>query len=192
MTIFGSSWAISAAALLADSDPPSGTHAMSTAPMSPELLLGQQVADVAEVDRVHARRARRERDLLAALRAPRVVTVGPHAGEEDFLDLVLARAVEDERVIQAGWQERLAVARALALRPRQRRVVGVAEGDDVAGDAASGRPDDRLIRIRHDDRVLAAKAHARPPVPGQFHRPILTRPRSPRAYAVAARSARSP
>ena len=52
-----------------------------------------------------------ERDLLAALGAARVVAVGPDAGDEDFLDLVLARAVEDERVVQAGRQERLAVAR---------------------------------------------------------------------------------
>mgnify|MGYP000143151945 CR=1 FL=1 len=48
-----------------------------------------------------------------------------------------------------------AVARepALGLAARDRRVVGVAEGDDVAGDPSTGRPDHRLIGIGHDDRV---------------------------------------
>ncbi len=36
-TIFGSSWAISAAASAGESDPPSGTQAMSTEPMSPSF-----------------------------------------------------------------------------------------------------------------------------------------------------------
>ena len=113
-----------------------------------ELLLGQQVADVAEVDRVDAVDLDDERDLLAGLGAAGVVAIGPDAGDQDLLDLVLARAVEHERVIEAGRQQRLPVARVLALGPRQRAIVGVAEGDDVAGDPAPGRPDDRLERIR--------------------------------------------
>ena len=70
-----------------------------------ELLLGQQVADVAEVDRVQAVELDDERDLLAGLGALGVVAIGPDAGHEDLLDLVLARPVEDERVVQAGRQE---------------------------------------------------------------------------------------
>ena len=40
-----------------------------------------------------------------------VVAVGPDAGDQDLLDLVLARAVEDERVVEARRQERPTVAR---------------------------------------------------------------------------------
>ena len=46
----------------------------------------------------------------------------------------------------------------------------MAEGDDVAGDAAAGRPDDRLVGIGDDDRVPPAQPDARPPIPGDFHR----------------------
>ena len=59
----------------------------------------------------------------------------------------------------------------LALGPWQRAIVGVAEGDDVAGDPAPRRSDDRLEGIGDDDGVLAAKPDAGPPVPGDFHRP---------------------
>ena len=63
-------------------------------------------------------------------------------------------------------------------------------GDDLAGDPASGRPDDRLIGIGHDDGVLAAEADARPPVPSQFHEPILAQSRCTRI--TAARMSRAP
>ena len=57
-----------------------------------------------------------ERDLLAAVCAPGVIAVGPDACEQDLLDLVLAGAVEREGVLQAGREERLPIARRLALR----------------------------------------------------------------------------
>ncbi len=110
-----------------------------------ELLLGQEVADLAEVDRVQPVELDEERRLLAALGALRVVAVGPDARQEDVADLVLAGAVEDERLVERARQDRLAVTRALALGLRQRPVVRVRVGDDLAGDAATGRPDDRLI-----------------------------------------------
>ena len=74
-----------------------------------ELLLGQQVADLAEVDGVDAVDLDDEGDALAVLRAARVVAVGADAGDEDLLDLVLAGPVEDEGVVQARRQEGLAV-----------------------------------------------------------------------------------
>ena len=83
---------------------------MSTTPRSPELLLGQQVADVAQVQDMDPVHLDREGDLLATFRASRIVSVGPDAGDQDFLDLVLTRPIEDERVIQAGREEGLAVA----------------------------------------------------------------------------------
>ena len=135
-----------------------------------ELLLRQQVADVAEVDGVDAVDLDDERDLLAGLGAAGVVAVGPDAGDQDLLDLVLARAVEHERGVQAGRQERATVARLLALGPRERAIVGVTEGDDVAGDPTAGRPDDRLEWIADDDGVLAAQPDARAPIPSEFHR----------------------
>ena len=64
-----------------ESAPPIGTQAMSTGPMSAELLLGQEVADLAEVDRVHPVELDDERGLLAVLGALRVVAVRPDAGE---------------------------------------------------------------------------------------------------------------
>ena len=64
----------------------------------------------------------------------------------------------------------MAVARRLALGARQRRVVGVAERDDVAGDPRPVGPTTDWIGVGDDDRVLAAQADAGPPVPGEFHR----------------------
>ena len=75
-----------------------------------ELLLGQEVADVAEMHRVHAVDLDHERGLLAVLDALRVVAVGPNPRDEDLLDLVLAGAVEHERVVEARWQEGLPIA----------------------------------------------------------------------------------
>ena len=107
---------------------------------------------------------------LPALRALRVVAIRPDAGQEDVADLVLARPVEDERLLEAADGRSVEPSRdSAALRLRQRRVVGVAIGDDLAGDAAPGGPDDRLIGIGDDDRVPAAEADAGPPIPGQFH-----------------------
>src|SRR4029077_12700728 len=54
------------------------------------------------------------------------------------------------------------------------------ERHDVAGDPPSRGPNDRLERIRHHDRILPPQPHARPPVPSQFHPPILTQQPSPR------------
>ena len=79
-------------------------------------------------------------------------------------------------------------------------------GDDLAGDAPTGRPHDRLIGIRHDDSILAPKPDARPPIPDQFHAPILTQPAAPitritrrriadcvrRAWVAGARRPRAP
>ena len=121
------------------------------------------------MDRVEAVELDEERGLLAALGALGVVAVRPDAGEQDVADLVLAGPVEDERVVERARQHRLAVARALALRLRQRSIVGVRVGDDLAGDAAPGRPDDRLVGIRDDDGVSTAKPDAGPAVPAQFH-----------------------
>src|SRR4029079_14772458 len=42
-------------------------------------------------------------------------------------------------------------------------------GDDLTGDAASGRSDDGLIRIGDDDSIAPTKANTRPPIPSQFH-----------------------
>ena len=92
-----------------------------------ELLLGQEVADVAEVDRVDAVELDDEGDLAAALGAARVVAIGPDAGQQDVADLVLAGSVEDEGVVEARRQQRLAVARPAALGLGQRPVVGVAD-----------------------------------------------------------------
>ena len=76
-----------------------------------QLLLGEQVTDLAEVDRVNPIELDDERGLLARLGAPRVVTIGPNSRDEDLLDLVLARPVEDERVVETRREKRQAVAR---------------------------------------------------------------------------------
>ena len=105
-TIFGSSWATSSAAFCGVSAPPSGHAGDVDRPDVAELLLRQQVADLAEVDRVHPVELDHECSLLPALVALRVVAVRPDAGEEDVADLVLARAIEDERRIERRRQER--------------------------------------------------------------------------------------
>ena len=59
-------------------------------------------------------------------------------------------------------------------------VVGVAEGDDVAGDAAARGPDDRRVGVVDDDGVLAAQANAGPSVPGELHATDCRAGHSPR------------
>ena len=113
-TIFGSSWAMSAAAFVGLSAPPIGTYAISTAPMSPSFS-SEEVADLAEVDRVDSVDLDDERDALAVLGALGVVAVRANAGDEDLLDLVLAGAVEDECRVEAGGDERGPVPGQLAL-----------------------------------------------------------------------------
>ena len=181
-TMLGSSWATRAAARVGVRRAAERHQDDVDRPDVAELLLGQLVADVAEMDRVQPVDLHDEGDLLAARRALGIVAIGADAGHEDVLDLVLARAVEDERVVQARRQEGVAVARRLALRARQPGVVGMAEGDDVAGDPPAGRADDRLVGVRHDDRVAAAKADAGPSVPGDFHRPDSDTARCIAAY----------
>ena len=144
---------------------------MSTGADVGQLLLGQEVADLAEVDRVEPVELDEEGGLLAALRALGVVAVRPDAGQQDVADLVLAGPVEDERVVERAREDGLAVARALALGLWQRPVVGMGVRDDLAGDPASGRPDDRLIRVRDDDGIAPAEPDARPAVPAEFHAP---------------------
>ena len=68
------------------------------------------MTDVPEVDGVDAVDLDREGDLLAGLGAARIVPVRPDAGDQDLLDLVLARSVEDERVVEARRQERSPIA----------------------------------------------------------------------------------
>ena len=170
-TMRGSSWATSAAArvgLRRAAERHAGD--VDRADVA-ELLLGQEMADVAEVDGVDAVDLDHERHALAALGAADVVAIGPDAGDQHLLDLVLAGAVEDERVVQAGREERRAVARqpALRLALASGRVIGMAEGDDVAGDAAAGRSDDGLIGVGDDDGVLATQPDAGPAVPLHFH-----------------------
>ena len=94
--------------------------------------------------------------------AASVVPVGPHAGTADLLDLVLAGAVQDERVFEAQRKEGLAITGRPALGARQRVVVEVTERDHIAADPTAGRADNRLIRIRHHDRVFSANPDARP------------------------------
>ena len=124
-TIFGSSWATSAAARVAR-ERAADRHAGDVDPPDVgELLLGQLVADVAEVDRVDAVELDDERDLLAALARPsrRRGTSGRPVSRTS-LDLVLAGTVEHERVLEAGGMARPAVARQLALRLGQRASSG--------------------------------------------------------------------
>ena len=116
----GSSWAISAAALVGVSGPPSGTQAMSTGPMSPSFssdsrwpMSPRWIVWTPSTSTTNETR-------LPRSRPARVVAVGPDAGDQDLLDLVLAGAVEDERVVEARRQERRAVARRLPLALRQR------------------------------------------------------------------------
>src|SRR5579862_4927263 len=145
----------------------------------PELLFGQQVADVTQVDRVHLVQLDHERGLPAVVVAALVVAVGPDSGQEDVPDLVFAGSIEDEGVLEAAGNERLAVTRRGALGPRQRGIVGVAVGHDLGGDSAARRPDDGLVRIGDDDCVTAFEPDAGAPVPGEFHWPDSDRCRSP-------------
>jgi len=82
-------------------------------------------------------------DVPPAVGAALVVPEGPDAGDEDVLDLVFPGTLEHERLLQAGGEVDPAVPRRNAFRAWQRVIVRVAVGDDVAGDAAPGRSDDR-------------------------------------------------
>ena len=105
-TSFGSSWAMSSAVFVGVERAADG-HArdVDRADVA-ELLLGQEVADVAEMDRVQAVELDDERGAPARALALGVVAVGPHAGQQDVLDLVLAGPVEDERRFEAASARR--------------------------------------------------------------------------------------
>ena len=119
-TMRGSSWAMSSAARVGRQRAADGHAGDIDRADVADLLLGEQVPDVPEVDRVEAVELDDERGLAAPLLALRVVAVGADAGHQDVADLVLAGSVEDERVLDARRQDRLAVARDLALGPAQR------------------------------------------------------------------------
>ena len=113
-TMFGSSWATSSAALVAKLAADRHAGDVDRADLA-ELLLGEEVGDVAQVDDVDAVELDDEGDVPSALGAALVVAEGADPVEQDVLDLVLARAVEDERLLQAGREVCRAVARRSAL-----------------------------------------------------------------------------
>ena len=117
-TIFGSSWATSSAAFVGDSCPPIGTQTTSTEPISPIFSSVRVWAMSPEVDDVDAVDLDHEGHVAPALGAPLVVAEGADAVDEDVLHLVLARAVEDERLrpgSSGGGSPRRGVARPFAL-----------------------------------------------------------------------------
>ena len=67
-----------------------------------ELLLGEQVAEVAQVDHVQSVEEYDESGVQAALRASRLVACGADARHKDIVDLVLARALQAKRRLEAG------------------------------------------------------------------------------------------
>src|SRR5947208_15662625 len=97
----------------------------------------------------------RKCDLASVALALLVVPKGAHTSDEDVLDLVLTRPVQYECVFEARGQVRASVAGESTLGAGQRRVVGVAQRDDVTTDPPAGRRHDRLIRVGHDDGVPA-------------------------------------
>src|SRR5450759_4644310 len=131
------------------------------------------MADVAEMDHVYAIEFHDEGDVPAALRALVLIPEGPYAGDQDVLDLVFAGTIKDEGILEAGRQQRAAVARESPLGLGVRRVVGVTVGDDLAGDAPTCGADDRLIGIPDHNRIFAAHADASPPIPHDLHGVIL-------------------
>ena len=169
-TIFGSSWATSAAARVAVRAPPIGTQATSTRPMSasfssvswwpmsPRWIVWMPV-ELGD-----------ERDLPAALRALRVVAVGPHARQQDVVDLVLARA-RRARTRARGWSGWPSRRRATASPPSS--ASGASSGWlNVTTSPVMPRPVGPTIGgigVVDDDGVLAAQADAGPSVPGELH-----------------------
>ena len=75
-----------------------------------QFLLGQQVADVSEVNRVHAIEFDRESDSFPALAALVVVAIRPNPCQQHVADLVLARSIEEHGAIEARRQAGLAIA----------------------------------------------------------------------------------
>ena len=137
-------------------------------------LLGEHVADVAEMGRVHRPSSSiHERGVAAALRAPPVIAEGAHAGDEHLVHLVLARRVDQERGFEAGRTNDCSAVGLWAARlPRTGRacIVGVAVRADVRGQATSGgsRRSTGRRRPRRRPRDLAARTHVSPE-PGDLH-----------------------
>ena len=105
-----------------------------------ELLLGQEVTDVAEVDRVDAIDFDDEGDLLARFGPAGVVAIGPDARDQDLLDLVLARDRRGRtRSSRLDGRSVCPSRECLPLARGSGAIVGVAEGDDVTGDPAARR-----------------------------------------------------
>ena len=104
---------MSAAAVVAESAPPIGTHAMSTRPMSPSFssvsswpMSPRWIVWIPSSSLTNAVWRPRSAPLDA-------VAVCPHAREQRVVDLVLARAVQHECRLQAGGDRGAAVARQL-------------------------------------------------------------------------------
>ena len=71
--------------------PPTGTSSTSIGPELAELLVGEEVAEIAEVADVHAVDLDREDHVLAPRRSGLAVVIGADPGDQQVAELVLAR-----------------------------------------------------------------------------------------------------
>ena len=131
---------------------------------------------IAEVHHVNAIDFGVEDGVVSRRRSAVVVAVATDAGDQYRLHFVFARPLKDHGVIQAGGNRSASIAwRKATLHARKRRVVRVAERDDVCGDATPRRPHDGGVRVIGDRRLASSDSNAAASVIGEFHRPILPR-----------------
>ena len=148
------------------------------------LRLCQQVADVAQMRNVNTVELVHEADVRSAVRSFLFVAEGLHAGDQDLMDLELARRVKQEGRLEARRHALAVLAGALllgrgtgriAVRAQSQRLlsVGVAVGHDVRGQAASGRADDAREGVRRNDALATAQPEAGLAKRNNLHRWIV-------------------
>jgi hypothetical protein len=84
-----------------------------------------------------------EDGVVARCAAAVAITVATNSSDQHGLHLIFAWTLQDDSVVQAGGNGRASVTWGEAtLYARERRIIWVAEGDDVRRDPATGWPHD--------------------------------------------------
>ena len=128
-------------------------------------VLVEQVPDLAEVGGIDAVQLAHEGRAHAARSALLVVAERAHARDHHVVDLVLARGIEDEGLLEAGRQGHAQLSRGdlgldLAATASDDRLVGSSVRDDVRGQATSCGPGDGPERVCGDDPLTSLESNA--------------------------------
>ena len=134
-----------------------------------------------------------EDGVMSRCAAAMAIAVATNASDEHRLHFVFAWPLQDDSVVQAGGNGGASVTWCEAtLHARERRVIWVAEGDDVRRDPTTSWPHDGGVRVVGDRCLASSDSDAAASVIGEFHRPILPRATRGRRTEGCARRGQCP